>query len=76
MKEDEEEEETDYETDKQIEASGLSNDLQPCLGDHGLRSFPKVTPNIILERLEKDYIYSYWKQKLVKIDYMMNVKYI
>ena len=53
MKEYEEEEETDYETEKQIEASGLSNDLQPCLGDHGLRPFPKVTPNMILERLEK-----------------------
>ena len=42
--EEEEKEETDYETDKQIEASGLSKGLRPW--------FPKADPNNLIERLE------------------------
>ena len=51
--EEERKEETDYETDKQIEAIGLSKGLRFWLvSDQQLCGFPNVNPNSLIERLE------------------------
>ena len=52
VEEEEEEEERDYETDKQLEASGLSKGLRPWLENQGLHPFRKVNPINLIERLE------------------------
>ena len=43
--EEEEEEETVYESDGEVKASGLSKGLRPWLGNQGLRPFPNAKAN-------------------------------